>query len=69
VAQLDLVLGLLIINRLDDHALLVPDGCAAGEHLQPTGVLRVSIEVLALNALGRDAAARARRGRRARLGR
>jgi hypothetical protein len=66
MARLGLFLALLVLRRLNDHALLVPDELAAGEQLEPAGVLRVPV---ALDALERDATTRARRGRRARLGR
>jgi hypothetical protein len=54
---------------MNDHALVVPHGLAAGEQLEAAGVLRVPVEALALNPLERDAAARACRRQRVRLGR
>jgi hypothetical protein len=54
---------------MSNRALLAPDGLADVEQLEPAGVLRVPVEALALDALERDAAARARQRRRVSLGR
>jgi hypothetical protein len=66
-ARLGLILALLVLGRLNDHALLVPDGFATGEQLEAASIFRVPVEVLALDALKRDTAARTRGGRRHRL--
>jgi hypothetical protein len=42
-ARLSLILVLLVLGRLDDHALLVPDGLAASEQLEAAGVFRVPV--------------------------
>jgi hypothetical protein len=54
---------------MNNRTLLAPDGLADVEQLEAAGVLRVPVEALALDALERDAAARARRRQRVLLGR
>jgi hypothetical protein len=49
--RLGLVLALRVLVRLDDHALLGPDGLAADKQLEAAGVFRVPVEALALDAL------------------
>ena len=57
--RLRLILPLLERRRLDDLAVLVADGLAAVQHLQSRDLLRIAVEVLALDLLD----VRRRRGR------
>ena len=46
-----LIFAFLERSRLDDLAILVPDGLAASEHLRARDLFRIAVEVLALDFL------------------